>query len=203
MNDLIILGASGHGKVVADIAEKNGYTHITFLDDYAEIGSFDKYEIIGKCCDATKYPYADFIVAIGNAEVRETLQSALISANLRVITLIHPSAVVAPTASIDIGTVVMAGAVINPAVNIGTGCIINTSSSIDHDCQIGNFVHISVGSHLAGTVEVGSNTWIGIGATVSNNLTITNNCMIGAGAVVIKSINEPGTYVGVPAKRIR
>ena len=76
----------------------------------------------------------------------------------------------------------------------------NTCASVDHDCVIGDYVHVSVGSHVAGTVQVGDRTWIGIGSAVSNNLSICNDCMIGAGAVVVKDIDEPGTYVGVPAR---
>ena len=97
----------------------------------------------------------------------------------------------------------MAGVVINPGAQIGKGCIINTSSSVDHDCQIEDYVHISVGAHLSGTIEVGERTWIGAGATVSNNVNICGGCTIGAGAVVVKDITESGTYVGVPAKKIR
>ena len=97
----------------------------------------------------------------------------------------------------------MAGAVINPGAQIGIGCIINTSSSVDHDCVVEDYVHISVGAHLSGTVRVGKGTWIGAGAIVSNNINICGGCMIGAGAVVIKDIAEPGTYVGVPAKKLR
>ena len=97
----------------------------------------------------------------------------------------------------------MAGAVINPGTHIGKGCIINTCSSVDHDCIVGDYVHIAVGSHLCGTVIVGDGTWIGAGATVSNNVSICTNCIIGAGAVVVNDIKECGTYVGVPARRIK
>ena len=74
---------------------------------------------------------------------------------------------------------------------------------MDHDCKVGDYVHISVGSHLCGTVSVGSGTWIGAGATVSNNISICPDCMIGAGAVIVKNIDSAGTYMGVPARRIR
>ena len=83
------------------------------------------------------------------------------------------------------------------------GCIINTCASVDHDCVLEDFVHVAVGAHVAGTVSIGAGTWIGAGATVSNNLQICGGCMIGAGAVVIKSITESGTYVGVPAEKIK
>ncbi|NMA64614.1 MAG: acetyltransferase, partial [Clostridiaceae bacterium] len=101
------------------------------------------------------------------------------------------------------GTVVMAGVVINSSTRIGKGCIINTGATIDHDNVIEDYVHISPGVNTAGTVRVGCGTWLGIGSVVSNNITVTNNCRVGAGAVVVKDITETGTYVGVPARRIR
>lgn len=197
---LVIIGASGHGKVVADIAAKNGYKDIAFLDDNENICNCGKYPVIGKCSSAEKID-CDIVIGIGNAVIRERLQNLLDKKNI--ITLIHPNAVVAEDVSIGKGTVVMAGAVINSGAIIGKGCIINTCSSVDHDCQLGNFVHVAVGSHLCGTVKVGNETWIGAGATVSNNVSICNACTVGAGAVVIKDIFKQGIYVGIPAKMIK
>ena len=96
----------------------------------------------------------------------------------------------------------MAGAVINADVTIGKGVIINTCSSIDHDWIINDFSHISVGSHIAGTVEIGSNCFVCAGATVINNLKVCSNAIIGAGGTVINNIEESGTYVGTPTKKI-
>lgn len=203
MNDLVIIGASGQGKVIADIAEKQGYINILFLDDNPNTRSCGKYKVVGGSNQACAYKNADFVVAIGNAQVRRRIQKNLTDAGLHIVSLIHPSAVVAPDVQIGEGTVVMAGAVINPSARIGQGCIINTCASVDHDCRIGDFVHISVNAHVAGTVTVGDNTWIGIGAAVSNNIEITADCMIGAGAVVVRDIQEAGTYVGVPAKKMK
>lgn len=199
MKKLVIIGASGHGKVVADIAIKNGYNEIVFLDDDESIYECGGYPIVGKSSEAGTIN-ADVIIGIGNAGVRKRIQESI--PDEKMATLIHPDAVVADDVVIGAGTVVMAGAVINPGARIGKGCIINTCSSVDHDCEVGDYVHIAVGSHLCGTVFVGSGTWIGAGATVSNNVSICPNCMIGAGAVVIKEIKESGTYVGVPAKRV-
>lgn len=199
MKKLVIIGASGHGKVVADIAIKNGYNEIIFLDDDESIYECGGYPIVGKSSEAGTID-ADVIIGIGNAGVRKRIQESI--PDEKMATLIHPDAVVADDVVIGAGTVVMAGAVINPGARIGKGCIINTCSSVDHDCEVGDYVHIAVGSHLCGTVFVGSGTWIGAGATVSNNVSICPNCMIGAGAVVIKEIKESGTYVGVPAKRV-
>lgn len=197
---LVIIGASGHGKVIADIARKNGYKEIVFLDDDESVHECGGYPVIGKSSEAGTID-ADIIIGIGNAGVRKTIQES-VDKN-KIVTLIHPDAVVAEDVVMGAGTVVMAGAVINPGTHIGKGCIINTCSSVDHDCKVGDYVHISVGSHLCGTVSVGNETWIGAGATVSNNVNICSDCMIGAGAVVIKDIKESGTYVGSPVRKIK
>lgn len=199
MRHLLVIGASGHGKVVADIAKNNGYLTIDFLDDNIELKNCGGYDVLGTTADMGKYPGSDVIVAIGNSYVRERIIKKLLHENQNLVTLIHPNAVIAENVSIGTGTVVMAGAVINPNVVIGRGCIINTSSSVDHDCRIADYTHVSVGAHVCGTVDIGKNCWIGAGATISNNITVCDNCMIGAGAVVIDNIYEAGTYVGVPA----
>lgn len=202
MKKLIIIGASGHGKVIADIAFLCGYKDIAFLDDNESVKNCMSYPVVGKSSDAEKYGDAGFFVAIGNAKIRENVQENLQKSGLNVVTLIHPDAVIAKSASIGIGTVIMAGAVVNPDSRIGKGCIINTGASVDHDNVIEDYVHVSVGAHIAGTVHVGGRTWIGAGAVVSNQVNICGNCMIGAGAVVVKDIDEPGTYIGVPARKV-
>lgn len=201
MKQLVIIGASGHGKVVADIARQTGYDEIRFLDDNEELAFCNGYPVVGRCGEFENFN-CNFIVAIGNPVTRQCVQLQLEAAGKTIVTLIHPNAVTGENVSIGIGTVVMAGAVINPGARIGKGCIINTCSSVDHDCQLADFVHVAVGAHIAGTCTIGEGTWIGAGATVINNVHICGNCMIGAGAVVIKKIEESGTYVGVPAKRM-
>ncbi len=201
---LIIIGASGHGKVVADIAIKmNKWQNIEFLDDDESIKTFMGLEVIGKTADVFIYKdEADFFVAIGNNAVREKVQENLIEHGLNVVSLIHPRAVIGTDVEIGIGSVVMAGVVINSSSRIGKGCIINTSSSIDHDNIIEDYGHISPGINTAGTVKIGKGSWIGIGSVISNNINICSGCKVGAGAVVVKDITEPGTYVGVPVRKI-
>ena len=199
MKKLGIIGASGHGKVIADIAKKKGYSDIFFFDDNENIHECGSYPVTGKSAEARTFD-GDIIVGIGNAAIRKKIQEMIPAEKL--VTLIHPDAVIAEDVVIGAGTVVMAGAVVNPGVQIGNGCIINTCSSVDHDCTVGDYVHIAVGSHLCGTVSVGNGTWIGAGATVSNNVAICSECMIGAGAVIVNDIKKRGTYVGVPARRI-
>ena len=198
MNRLIIIGASGHGKVIADIAVKNGYEEIVFLDDNTSLIECAGFPVVGKTEEATNMK-GDKIIAIGNAKIRARIQEN----TENVVTLIHPDAVISRRVQIGRGSVVMAGAVINSDAAIGDGCIVNTGASVDHDCVIGDFSHVSVGAHVAGTCHIGERTWIGAGATVSNNVNICSDCMIGAGAVVIKNIDKTGTYIGVPAKRVK
>lgn len=195
---LTIVGASGHGKVVADIAEKNGYDEIEFLDDDESKEKCGSWPVVGKT-DSIEGIKNDIFIAIGDAKIRRKLMEHYDSKIYP--TLIHPHAIIAPDVEIGFGSVIMAGTVINPGTRLGHGVIINTCSSVDHDCIIGDYVHISVGSHLSGTIYVGAETWIGVGVSIVNNIDICSDCIIGAGAVVIRNIDEPGIYVGVPAKR--
>lgn len=203
-NKLLIIGASGHGKVVADIALKmNKWESIAFLDDDENIKQSMNIEVIGKSSDVSKYIQDyDIFVAIGNNSTRERIQKNLEKLGASIPVLIHPKSVIAEQVEIGSGTVIMAGAIINCCTSIGKGCIINTGVTLDHDNIIEDYVHISPGANLAGTVKVGKGTWIGIGSVVSNNISIINDCRIGAGAVVVRDIDEVGTYVGVPVKKI-
>ncbi|PDZ36890.1 acetyltransferase [Bacillus cereus] len=201
---LLIIGAGGHGRVIADIALKmKKWEYIAFLDDSENIKTSMGIEIIDKSTSVSKYiEDYDIFVGIGNNVVRKKVQEELEDLGAIIPVLIHPSAIIGVQVYLEAGTVVMAGAVINCCTKIGKGCIINTASTIDHDNKIDDYVHISPGAHLAGTVRVGSGTWLGIGSVVINNINIINECKIGAGAVVIKDITETGTYIGIPARRV-
>lgn len=200
MKKLIIIGAGGHGKVIADIAALIGYREIVFLDNDPGIKECEGYPVLGPDSMAAELE-GDLFIAIGNAELRRKLTERYEG---RVFpALIHPAAVIAGSAAIGEGTVVMAGAVVNPGTAVGKGCILNTACSVDHDCAVGDYCHISVGAHLCGTVEVGEGSWIGAGTIVSNNLSICPGVMTGAGAVVVKDIAEKGIYTGVPAKKMK
>lgn len=203
-NKLLIIGASGHGKVVADIAIKmNKWQSIAFLDDDKSIKSSMNLAVIGTSDDVfTHINEYEIFVGIGNNTTRQRIHEMLETFGASMPNLIHPKAVIGNQVDIGTGTVVMAGVVINCCTKIGRGCIINTGSTIDHDNYIDDFVHISPGAHLAGTVYVGRGSWLGIGSVVSNNINITSGCQIGAGSVVVKDITEPGVYVGVPVRRV-
>lgn len=195
---LSIIGARGHGKVIADIAKLRGYDELEFLDDDPSVRTCGDIRVTGPSSDAGRKEN-DLFVAVGNNANRKRLMEA--DREKRFATLIHPSAVIAENSQIGAGSVIMAGAVINPYAVIGKGVIINTCSSVDHDCRIHDYVHVAVGAHICGNVEIGNETWIGAGSTIINNVKICDGCIIGAGAVVIKDIDEPGIYLGVPARK--
>jgi sugar O-acyltransferase (sialic acid O-acetyltransferase NeuD family) len=200
---VVIIGAGGHAKVIADIIEKSGDEIVGFLDDNKEIGTtiINEYKVIGDLNNrftmAVTKENLEFIIAIGDNKKREEISH---SPNLKFYTAIHPSAQIGLDVEIQEGTVIMANACINSSAKIGKHCIINTGAIIEHDNIIEDFVHISPNVALGGTVKIGESTHVGIGSIVKNNITICKNCTIGAGAVVVKNIIEEGTYVGVPAR---
>ena len=200
MSDLIIIGGGGHAKVIADIAVANHYNILGFLDDNPNTLQFSNLKRLGKISDCIKYNDVQFIIAIGNNTVRQNIAKKY---PLNFATLIHPSAIVSKYAQLAKGTVVMPLCVINSHAKIGEHCIINTSSVIEHDANVNNYTHISPNATLCGTVNIGENCHIGAGATIINNITICDNCIIGAGAAVTNDIIENGTYVGVPAQKIK
>lgn len=201
MNRLIIIGAGGHGKVIADNAVKNGYTDIQFVDDHAS-GSCMGFPIVGCSADLVSLDdgATDFVIGIGNNAVRKAVAQKY---DVNWVSLIHPSAQIGLHVSIGRGTVVMAGAVINACATVGEHCIINTCAIVEHDNVIGDYVHISPNAALGGTVQIGELTHVGIGVTVRNNIQICDSCTIGAGAVAVKNIQNRGTYVGVPAREMK
>ncbi len=193
---VIIIGAGGHARVIADSVNLSGDELLGFLDDFVE-GSVMGYPVLGKIDDADDYAdEASFVIGIGDNKTRYRIASRF---DLNWYTAIHPSAIVSKSAVIGEGTVIMAGAVVNACAVVGKHCIINTLSVVEHDNVIGNFAHISPHATLLGAVKVGERTHIGGNSTIRNNTSICSGCVIGAGAVVTKSIKERGVYAGVPA----
>ena len=207
MGNIIILGASGHSKVIIDILhcmnkKKKIYDEIYLLDDNKDLLGTEVlgHKIIGTIDKCKDYMKESFVIAIGNNDIRKKIAEQY---NLNYINVIHPLAVVAEDVEIDDGTIVMAGAIINSGTTVGKHCIINTGATVDHDNVIKDYVHISPGVHMGGTVMIDSGAWIGVGSCVRNNIYIGKNIIVGAGAVVVRDITEAGTYAGVPAKKIR
>jgi len=200
---LAILGASGHGKVVADAAELSGWAEVLFFDDdWPEITSNSNWPVVGntKILIDNLSLYDGVIVAVGDNLIREKKTKLLVENDARLVSIIHPSSVVSRYASIGNGSVVFSNVVVNADVEIGSAVILNTGCTIDHDCDIGDMVHISPGVSVAGGVSVGHRTWVGIGACVKQCVDIGDDVIIGAGSVVLKDISDGISVVGNPAR---
>jgi sugar O-acyltransferase (sialic acid O-acetyltransferase NeuD family) len=205
---VLIYGAGGHAKVIADILESEKNKILGIVDD-------DPPKWGQKFLSFKITSYEDFLKANGDADYRVIVAIGDNRTRARIVdkitvlekscfdTAVHSSAVVAKTVEIGQGTVVMAGVVINCDTRIGRHAILNTGASIDHDCEIGEFVHISPGSHIGGGVAIGSGSWIGIGASIINNCQIGQNVIVGMGSAVIKDIPDSWVIVGNPARFLR
>lgn len=205
MKRLALLGASGHGKVVADLAGSLGWEQVLFFDDAWPVKDRNgAWEVVGdtRALLSKVKEFNGVLVSIGDCVKRWRKHQVLRAADAPMVTLVHPHAFVSSTANIGVGSVVMAGAVINVDARTGEACIINTGATVDHDCVLGDAVHISPGVHLSGDVKVGFCSWVGLGSAVRQGIYIGSNTMVGAGAVVVESVSDGRAVVGNPARPI-
>lgn len=203
MKNVIVIGAGGHAKVIADIVIKSRDNLLGFLDDNKEKGTviLDEYVVLGAVENATEFDDGNtyFIIGIGDNHTRKKLTEKF---NLKYYTAIHPTAVIGTDVKIGDGSCVMPNACINPGSVIGKACIINSSALIEHDNILGDFVHISPSATTCGDVKIGELTHVGARATIRNRITIASDIIIGMGATVVGDILEKGTYIGTPAKKM-
>lgn len=199
---LLILGAGGHGKVVADTAAQlRHWRTIAFIDAPRRgehVLGFDVLDV-DDVSTTLRDRFTDAVVAIGDPQRRLQLLDHLDELGFSLPSVCHPRATISPHAAIGAGSVVFAGVVINAGTVIGRGCIVNTSASVDHDCVLEDGVHIAPGAHLAGGVHVGHGSWIGIGACVRENLRIGSAVTVGAGGMVVADVDDGLEVAGVPA----
>ena len=202
-NDIYILGAGGHAKVLIATLKANGYRVTAVYDDDRKLqGSVIlDVPVMGRISDLSPDFQKPAVIGIGDNHIRQTIARRFLQCPW--VSVIHPGATVAESAKIGAGPVVFAGAVVQCDAEIGDHSIINTSATVDHDCRIGDFSHIAPGAHLAGQVTIGNGVMAGIGCTVIQNLHIGDWTTIGAGAAVIRDLSANITAVGVPAKPIR
>lgn len=199
-DSIVLIGGSGHAKVIIDCIRASGREIFGILDDGIPAGStVQGVPVLGSVSEYGKYTDNLFLIAIGSNAVRRRIAE---SCDIRWAVVVHPRAVVSPSAQLGEGTVVMPNAVVNASACVGKHCIINTGAVVEHDNVLGDYVHVSPNAALGGTVTVGDGTHIGIGACVRNNIRICGGCTVGAGAVVVKNICEPAVYAGVPARRM-
>lgn len=193
---MYLFGASGHGKVVVEVAEAAAIEVKGFIDGNTSLDSLFEYKVIHEVPAEGKV----FLSMGSNATRKKIAENNPV---LNYPTLVHPKTIISKRAFVDVGTVIMGGVTINSGVTIGKHCIINTNSSIDHECTIHNYVHISPNVALAGDVEVGEGTHIGIGACAIQGVRIGKWCTIGAGAVIIRDVPDYAVVVGNPGKVIK
>lgn len=186
MGNLIILGAGGHGRVVAEAAELEGkWDRIAFLDDRADITKVLEFDVVGKFDDyeslSNKYEFA--FAAIGNNQKRLEWINRLSEAGYRVPIIIHPNANVSKYSSVEEGTIVLAGATVNTNSKVSKGCIININSSVDHDCEIEDGVHICPGAVVRSTAKIGAYSYIGTASCVKSGAYLKQYTYLNEGEV--------------------
>ncbi len=203
MKSVLILGAGGHAKVVADILQLCGHHVLGCLDDDSQLWGTSclGLPVLGAIADYANYHPDGLVIGIGSNAVRQTLVNRLGEGARSVwANAIHPRATIAGSARIGRGVVIAAHAVVNPDTIIGDHAILNTGTTVDHDCRIGDFAHIAPGSHLAGGVTVGPGAFVGIGTSIVPGVAVGEWATVGAGAVVLRDIPARATAYGVPAK---
>lgn len=191
--EIFIYGVGGHGKVIADILRRCGYTLAGWIDDRTIPEAFSWEDF----CSA--HPKGSIALGIGDNDARERIFQKVSAAGYHLPALIHPSAVVSDSATIAEGSVIMALAIINADAAIGIGCIINSGAVVEHDCVLEDYVHISPNAALAGGVRIQHHSHIGIGASVTQNVTIGAWSVVGAGSAVLHNVPDNSLAAGVPA----
>ena len=208
MKPLVLVGGGGHCKSVIDVAESAGYNILGILDRPEEVGKkVLGYDVIGTDNDMAKYvDQAEFIVTVGQIklpDLRVKLHKMLEQVEVRLATIVAPTAHVSKYAQLGAGTVVMHQAVVNADAKIGKGCIINTFANIEHDVVIGDYCHISTGAMVNGGSTVADGTFVGSQSVINQCVKIERGGVIASLSVVNKDITEKGIYAGNPAKLIK
>lgn len=201
--EVIILGAGGHTRSLIPLIEHNNYEIKGIYDDTYNENLKEEilgYPVLGKVSDLKDYK--NLIISSGDPSKRQKLFS-LFHDHVLDENLIHPSVLIEKKSLLGASNQVFPKVFINSGVEIQNNNIINTGAIIEHEVKIGNHNHISIGSIIAGRVDIGNLCYIGAGATIIDKIKICDNVIIGANSVVINDINSPGTYVGLPAKKIK
>lgn len=211
MKKVLVLGAGGHGQVVADILlcahcqEKGDYRPMGFLDDDQELWgrSLLGLPVLGGLAQIDVFEHDALIIAIGDNQERAKLFTWAQGRGEYLANAVHPTAFLASEVVLGHGVVIAPGVVVHTAAHVGDNVILNTASSIDHHCDVSDHVHIAPGAHLGGSVQVGEGVFVGIGAAVIPGCSIGSWTIVGAGSVVISDLPERVTAVGNPARVIK
>ena len=214
MNPLILFGAGGHAREVAQLvrdinhAQPGTWQLIGFIADPEAVALNPKplpAPWLGSSQQAlAAHPNAQCVVAVGNAQARRSIVGRLLQrhSGLRFATLVHPRAWIAEGVCIGPGGVLFAGVLVNVNVTIGSHASINLACTLSHDCVLGDFVSLSPGVHLPGGVTLGDGVEVGTGACFRPRITVGTEAIIGAGSSVVRHLPAHCTAVGVPARLV-
>ena len=205
---IFVYGASGHGKVVADILLARSIALEGFIDDDPSLKST---EILGLkikgdggwLTEQTRHGPISVALAVGDNLERRKIANRCLALNIELITAVHPAATVAPSAILERGVVAAAGCQVNPDASVGEGTILNTGTVVEHDCRIGRFAHLSPNAAIGGGASLGDFSWLGMGCVVIHGVSVGSGCIVGAGAAVVEDVPDWVVTVGVPARVIK
>lgn len=211
MERILIVGSSGHAKVVADIVRRAGvYTIVGLVDSFRAVGERTLgYPVLGREEDLPRLTETEqvsaVLVAIGDNFLRSTVAARVsqLCPALSFPTAIHPCASVASDVSVSEGCVIMAGAIVNPGCTVGRFCILNTKSSLDHDSHMADFSSLAPGATTGGYCRIGSHSAVSIGALLAHRVCIGEHTVVGAGATVLDNMGAFQVVYGTPAKAVR
>lgn len=210
MKNMVLLGGGGHAKSVLTVVKKLNQYRVAGYVDPKDRGQLLGVPYLGNDDDlkglVSRYILHAAVIGIGNTSlscIRPALMRFLDTLLLECPMICSPAAVVNEEVRLGKGTVVLDGAVVNSGTTIGDCCIINTQSTVEHDCILGDNIHVAPRALLNGGVSIGDNTLVGAGSIVIQGVRICPDCVIGAGAVVVRDIQDPGTYLGVPARKAK
>lgn len=200
-----MIGAGGHARVVQDAADLSwASSDVRVVADQADVRSLLGHRIEMPLPDPSQIDTRSwrFHVAIGNNAVRQKIADSWLAAGIGYETIVHPSAVVSPHATLGDGVFLGPLAVVNAGAHIGKGAIVNSGAIVEHDCIIGDYTHVGPGVALGGGVRVGRRSWLGLNSAVRELIEIGDDVVLGAGAVAVRPLIDAGTYAGCPARRI-
>lgn len=212
MNDIIIVGAGGLGRETAWVIEKSNlkkpeWNILGFIDDNEAIQNtvINGYKVLGGIEDVRNYKNAEFICALGNAKVKKTVVERMKSINpdIKFATVIDADMYLSDTTKIGKGSIISTNTTVNVNITIGEHVLVHFGSTVGHDAVIGDYTTVYPGANISGSTKIGSCCELGTGMQIIQGKKVCDNCIIGAGAVVVKDLTEEGTYVGLPAKKIK